>query len=206
MSDSVDHFATLLKRALAGNVDAMDQLLLRHRDRLKSMVMVHMDSRLASRFDASDVVQDTLLTAAQRLNQYDPSRVSFYIWLRQIARDRLSELYQRHVGTKKRSVLREHAWGLSQDSTDRLAVRFTIPTEAILDQVIRRERQQRLQIALARLPEQQREILVMRHLEQLSMAEIAAACELTEGAVKMRQLRAVRRLRRLLELESSSSR
>ena len=198
LSDSNSSFAILLHRANAGESDAVDRLLASYRDRLKSMVKVHMDNRLARRFDASDVVQDSLFRAAQRLDQFEKAKVPFYVWLRQIAHDRLSELYERHVHTQKRSVLREQAWGLSQDSISRLAVRLVDADGAVVDQAIQREMQQRLRLALKELPQQQREIVVMRYLEQMTVAEIAAACDLSEGAVKMRQLRTIENLRRLL--------
>ena len=205
MSESSSEFSRLLNRAVAGEAEAINRLLSGHRQRLTSMVRVHMDHRLASRLDASDVVQDALLAAAQRLKHFPTGTVPFYVWLRQIARDRLSELYRRHVKTKKRSVLREQAWGLSQDSVNRLAAHFDPAHDVVVNQVIQEERRQRLCQALSEMPQQHREILVMRHLEQMSISEIASASKLTEGAVKMRQLRAVQGLRSLLDRASSSS-
>ncbi|QDV40458.1 ECF RNA polymerase sigma factor SigW [Stieleria neptunia] len=196
----------LLRRATSGERRAADRLLARYRDRLNLMVKVHMDHRLAGRLDASDVVQDTLLRAAQRLTEFDKACVPFYVWLRQIARDRLSELYERHVSTKKRSVLREQVWGLSQDSMARMAIQLGGATGGLIEGAIKKEMLQRLHQALDQLPDQQREILVMRHLEQMKVAEIAVACGLSESAVKMRQLRGVERLRKILCRDDSGSR
>ncbi len=205
MIDSKSDSAELVDRALAGSSTALESLLLRYRERLKRMVQIRMDDRLSCRFDASDVVQDALLSASQRVHRYaDGPRVPFYVWLRQIARDRLADLYQRHVVTQKRTVLREQKWGLSQDSVMKFVQQFgdlgTEPDRLAIQQ----EMQTRLYQALECLPDNDREIVVMRHLEQMTIAEIAAACMVSEGAVKMRQLRAVRRLRAAMHDNSSS--
>ncbi|QDV86442.1 ECF RNA polymerase sigma factor SigD [Stieleria magnilauensis] len=196
---------SLLHRASAGERRAVERLLSKYRDRLNLMVKVRLDSRLAGRLDASDVVQDTLLRAAQRLSEFETSHVPFYVWLRQIARDRLSELYERHVTTKKRSVLQEQVWGLSQDSMARMTQLLGGTTGGLIDGAIKKEMLLRLDRALDQLPDQQREILVMRYLEHMKVAEIAVACGLSESAVKMRQLRGVERLRSLLRRDDSGS-
>src|SRR5438093_9616573 len=98
----------LLERAAGGDAVARDQLLQRHRDRLKRMVAVRADPRLAARVDPSDVVQETLAEAAARLDAYLRTRpLPFYPWLRQIAQQRLIDLHRRHVQAGRRSVMRE---------------------------------------------------------------------------------------------------
>ena len=97
----------LLDRAGAGDTHARDQLLVQHRERLKQMICFRLDPRLAARIDSSDVVQETLASAAQRLGQYLQSRpLPFYPWLRQIAWDKLVELHRFHL-RRKRSIARE---------------------------------------------------------------------------------------------------
>ena len=201
-SDSSASNAELLKRAMAGELEAINRLLSNYRGRLKTMIEVHMDARLSSRLDASDVVQDALMIASQRIQTFQPTSIPFYVWLRQIARDRLSELYERNIGTQKRSVLREQNWGLSEDSEFRLFQKLAGSDAKAINDAIRSEMRLRLHRALEALPSHQREILVMRHLEQMTIAEIASACQLSEGAVKMRQLRAIQRLRDILQEES----
>src|SRR5690242_19377754 len=100
----------LLDRAAAGDPDARDRLLRRHRGRLRRMVAVRADPRLAARVDPSDVVQETLAEAAAGLDAYLRDRpLAFYPWLRQIAQNRLTDLYRRHVRAGRRAVTREEA-------------------------------------------------------------------------------------------------
>src|SRR6516225_11967076 len=100
----------LLEQVAAGDSSARDQLLQRYRRRLRRMVAVRFDPRLAARVDPSDVVQETLAEAAVQLDRYLQERpLPFYPWLRQMAQRRLIELHRRHVQARRRSVTREEA-------------------------------------------------------------------------------------------------
>jgi RNA polymerase sigma-70 factor, ECF subfamily len=199
----------LLLRAGRGEDAARQRLLALHRDRLRRMVAVRMDRRLAARFDPSDVVQDALAEAGQRLDEYLRDRpMAFYPWLRHFAWERLVDLHRRHIQAQRRSVTREE----SQDAelpdasaamlADRLAGSGTSPSRRL----IRAELRERVQAALARLGPRDREILVLRHLEGLSTAEVAAVLGLTTGAVMTRHTRALVRIRVLLEDASEEAR
>lgn len=188
----------LLEQAARGDLHAREQLLALHRDRLRLMVSVHLDRRVAARLDPSDVIQEALVDASQQLSGYLRDRpLPFYPWLRQIAWNRLIELYRKHVIAQKRSVTREESPALPDQSVVALAERLvsssTPSKEMIRDELCKRVRQ-----ALLDLAEHDREVLVMRHLEQMPMAEIAAILGVSEGAVKVRHLRALRRLRESL--------
>src|SRR5258708_11715953 len=100
----------LLIGAGKGEAAAVNQLLDRHREALRNMVRARMDQKLARRVDASDVVQDVLLEASQRLNDYirDP-KMPFGLWLRQMAQDRIIDLHRRHRVAVRRSIDREQA-------------------------------------------------------------------------------------------------
>jgi RNA polymerase sigma-70 factor (ECF subfamily) len=191
----------LLERAGRGESGACQQLLARHRDRLRQMVAVRLDRRLAARVDPSDVVQEALADAARKLAGYLERRpLPFYPWLRQLAWERLVKLHQRHLRTQKRSVTREERAfpGLPDESAQELARRLVSPGTSPSNQVLREELRGRVREALGQLPERDREVLLLRYLEQLSTAEVAAVLEITEGAVKVRHLRALARLRGLL--------
>lgn len=191
----------LLKRAEAGDTQARGRLLERHRDRLLGMVSLRLDPRLAPRIDPSDVVQETLAEAHKRLDAYLRDRpLPFYPWLRQIAADRIIDIRRRHVGSRKRTVSREEPGGLqlNQGSQMELARRLVDSVSAPSARLQRDERLTRLRLALAALPESDREILVLRQLEQIPPREIAALLGISVGAVYTRQLRALERLRRLL--------
>src|SRR5438552_4893124 len=191
----------LLQRAGRGEDAAWQRLLVVHRDRLCRMVAVRLDRRLAARFGPSDVVQEALLDADQRLSDYLEQRpLPFYPWLRQLAWEHLLKLNQRHLTARKRSANREErqAFALPDASALELAQRLVSQGTSPSNRLLRDEVRGRVQAALVRLPEGDREGLVLRYLEQLSMGEVAAVLEITEGAVKMRHTRALARLCGLL--------
>ena len=191
----------LLDDAGRGDAAARSRLLASHRAPLRRLVAVHMDRRIAARVDPSDVVQEVLAQAAQHLSDYLRRRpLPFFPWLRQMALDRLIDLYRRHVLAGRRSVTREemNLPLLPDESALLLAARLFAPDG---DPEVHYEREEtcaRVRRALGRLSERDRDVLVMRHLEGLSSREIAAALGITEGAVNVRHLRALRRLGALL--------
>ena len=190
----------LLDRFAQGDEDAEGQLLDRHRQRLRNMIALRLDRRLRARVDPSDVLQETLAEAARKLADFVRDRpLPFYPWLRRLALERLIQLHRRHVRVGKRSVVREEmGLPLPDESSlrlaDQLAARGSNPSARLR----RHEQRDRVQTALARLSDRDREVLVLRYLEHLSTREIAAVLGLAETGVKTRQLRALRRLRDLL--------
>jgi RNA polymerase sigma-70 factor (ECF subfamily) len=195
---------TLLQRAGQGDRSARELLLARHRNRLRQMIAFRLDRRLAARVDPSDVVQDALTDAARKLSAYLRERpLPFYPWLRRLAWERLLDLHRRHIWAQKRSVTREEGQSLplTDESALVLAERLLAGGGSPISQLLRAEVQQRVQAMLARLAPRDREILVLRHLEQLSTREMAAVLGISEGAVKTRHLRALQRFRDLLSQE-----
>jgi RNA polymerase sigma-70 factor (ECF subfamily) len=191
----------LLRRAGDGDAAARAELLDRYRARLRRMIALRMDRRVAARVDASDIVQDTLNNAYSRLPEYfaDP-QLAFYPWLRRIAWDRLLDIYRTHIDAEKRSVLKEHPWtpNLNDETVAELAQSIVASSinpgrRAMLD-----EMQARTKAALMELKPHDREILVLRYLEQLEVEEIASVLEISQTAVTSRHIRALQRLRRLL--------
>ncbi|MGC1272823.1 MAG: sigma-70 family RNA polymerase sigma factor [Planctomycetaceae bacterium] len=189
----------MLRRTAAGDDDAIGTLLDRQRGRLLRMIAVRMDPRLAARLDPSDIVQEVLIEAAGRLPDFARSRpLPLYRWLRQLGFDRLVELHRRHVRTQKRAVGRETV-PLPDRSSILLANRLIDTGTGPGGKLLRKELRERVRAALDLLDPDDREILVMRHIEQLSVAEIAALLGVSQGAVKMRRLRAIERLRKVLD-------
>jgi RNA polymerase sigma-70 factor (ECF subfamily) len=191
----------LLEQASQGDGHARQQLLARHRKRLRRMVAYHLDKRLAARIDASDVVQEALADAARKLDDYLRDRpIPFYPWLRRLAWERLVKLHRRHLRAQSRSVRREEpgVLALPDESAVELAQRLISSGTGPSAELLRGELRERVQAALARLRQRDREVLVLRYLEGMSTKEVAASLGITEGAVKMRQLRALDGLRRLL--------
>lgn len=192
----------LLKRAGRGDDEAKSKLLERHRPRLMQFVSVRMNPKLAGRLDASDVVQDVLLDATRHFGGYlEEKPLPFYLWLRGLAWERLAKLHRFHVHARKRSVSREElmrSW-LPDDSVNALARQFAADTTSPSNYLLRKELLARVREALERLGTNDREVLVLRCLEQLSTRETAGVLNLTEGAVKSRLMRAIIRLRTLLD-------
>jgi RNA polymerase sigma-70 factor (ECF subfamily) len=169
------------------------------------MVAIRLDPRLAARVDPSDVVQEALLDAAQQLDRYLRERpVDFYPWLRRLAWEHLVKLHERHVQARRRSVLREEPGilALPEDSAVLLAQRLAGEGTSPSQRLVRWELQDRVRVALAQLSPTDREVLVLRYLEQLPTTEIAQVLGLGTSAVKMRHWRALERLSRLLNSES----
>jgi RNA polymerase sigma-70 factor (ECF subfamily) len=196
----------LLNQVARGDTSARDRLFARHRRRLREMIGLRMDRRLLARVDPSDVIQETLAEAAQKLPKYVRDRpLPFYPWLRQLAWERLIRLHRWHITAGKRSIVREDPAGLPlpDESAVRLANRIFARGSSPSARLQHGELQNRVQALLAQLNSREREILVLRYLEHLSSREIAAVLGLTEAGVKTRQLRALRHLRDLLSNDFS---
>jgi RNA polymerase sigma-70 factor (ECF subfamily) len=192
----------LIAQAAAGDAAAREGLLARHRERLRKMIACRLDRRLAARVDPSDVVQEVLAEANDKLDRWLRERpVSFYPWLREMATQQLVTLYRRHVEAARRNVRREEPGllALPEESLANLAERLATSATSPSQRLLRKEKQQRVREALGRLSERDREVLVLRHLEQLSVAEAAEVLGIREGAVKARHVRALERLRLMLE-------
>jgi RNA polymerase sigma-70 factor, ECF subfamily len=163
------------------------------------MIAVRLDARIAARVDPSDVIQETLAVAHRQLSEYLPKRpLPFYLWLRRIACDRLADLHRRHFRAKRRSVGREELLALSDDSAMTLGQRLFSPETSHLGRLVRKEMLQQVRGALERLSVRDREVLILRHLEELGIRETASVLGISESAAKLRHLRAIERLQKLV--------
>lgn len=195
-----DPEAAALAAAGPNRSEALGALLESHRRRLLKMVHLRMDPRLKTRLGASDVLQDAFVDVNQRIDDYlaDP-RMPFFLWLRFITAQRLVSLHRHHVGTKKRDVRRQVEAGLPAASTpalvDRILAGGTSPTQG----VVREEVRIRVGSLLDGMNASDREILVLRHFEELSNAEAAQELSIEAPAASKRYVRALRRLRDALD-------
>lgn len=196
----------LVRRASNGDACAVHQLFDRHRARLAQMVQTRMDPRVRGRIDPSDVIQETLVAASQKIESYLVEQpLPFYPWLRQIAWEKLVHLHDRHLRAQKRSVAREQTLraDISDESVLQLAERFVGGTSSPSAAALRQELGMRVRQALNALPEADREVLLMRYLEQLSSKEIAVIMGTSESAINMRHMRCLERMRKILSRDSS---
>jgi RNA polymerase sigma-70 factor (ECF subfamily) len=199
MESNAEPSPDLLKNAAGGDQPALNELLGGYRDPIRRMVQARMDRRMAARVDASDVVQDVLIEATQRLPDYIKGPpMPFRLWLRQIAQDRMIDLHRRHRA-QRRDVTREQAAaGWDEQSSLDLAAQLVDTELTPAAHAIRQELQRRFFAALDELSDDDREVVVMRHVEQLGNSEVADALGLTPAAAGMRYLRALRRLKEVL--------
>jgi RNA polymerase sigma-70 factor (ECF subfamily) len=206
MGDSNDNnsaeTSALLERARAGDQAAVNEIFAQHRNRLRRMVELRLDRRLHARLDASDVIQEAYLEVAERLPEYlrEP-RLPLFLWLRLVVGERLMKLHRHHLGTQMRDAGREvllYRGALPTASSTALAAQLlgkhTSPTQA----AVRAERLLRLQEAINTLDPVDREVLSLRHFEELSLAETAHVMEITEAAAAKRYIRALKRLKQTL--------
>jgi RNA polymerase sigma-70 factor (ECF subfamily) len=202
MTDNSAETIRLLDRARAGDRGALNELLSRHRPRLRRMVDLRLDRRLQARIDASDVIQDAYVEVARRLDDYlDAPTYPLFLWLRLIVGERLLKLHRHHLGTQMRDAGMEvsiYRSALPEASSAALAAlllgKHTSPTQA----AVRAERMIRLQEALNTLDAMDREVLSLRHFEELSLAETALSLGIEESAAAKRYIRALKRLKATL--------
>jgi len=193
-----DETIELLGGAQQGDPRAVDRLMDRHRDSLHKMVECRLNQGVARRVDASDIVQDALLTASRRLADYlkDPS-IPFHAWLRQLTRDRLADVYRRELADKRDVAREQRAPTAERSSLGPLAqAQDAQLTPAAM--LLRKEFAERFQQAVEQLDEGSKEVILMRHAEQLTNSQAAELLGLSEAAAGMRYLRALRQLKSLL--------
>jgi RNA polymerase sigma-70 factor (ECF subfamily) len=202
MWPDADKTRKLLDEARAGGDGAVDRLLGEFREPLRRVIGLRLDPVLARRVDASDVVQDVLIEANRRLTEYlRAPAMPFHLWLRHLAQDQIIDTHRRHRQAQRRSIDREQAparpaW--ADESSMQLAAQLVDAERTPASEAIHQELQRRLEAAMADLGEDDRDIILMRHHEQLSNQDVAAALGLTEAAASMRYLRALRKLRAAL--------
>jgi RNA polymerase sigma-70 factor (ECF subfamily) len=203
MSDEAGEIEALLTRASSGDREALALFWERHRKRLRQLIRLRLDRRLQGRVDPSDVLQEAYIDLAHGLPEYVKNReTSPYLWLRLVTGQRLMQIHRRHLGTAMRDAGREvslYRGALPQASSVSLAAqllgRFTTASHA----AIRAERQLQLQAVLNGMDPMDREILALRHFEELSNGEAAEVLGLSKTAANNRYIRALGRLRDLLE-------
>ncbi len=192
----------LLQRARKGEREAMNELFARHRGRLRRMVEMRLDWRLQARIDASDVIQDAFVEVTERLEDYfKQAKVPFFLWLRLVVGEQLTNLHRHHLGVQMRDARREvslYRDALPEASSAALAAQLlgkqTSPTQAAL----RAERMLRMQQAINSLDAIDREIISLRHFEQLNRSEAAQVLGIEESAAAKRYIRALKRLKTAL--------
>ncbi len=188
----------LLQSARRGDAEALTQLFARYQERLRRTVELHLDRRVAARVGASDVLQEAFLEAARRWPEYlKRQEMPFPLWLQWLAREKVLEAHRRHIRADKRAVSREVP-PLPADSSAEF-VRSLAGCEPTTSQnVVAAELAERLRLAIQRLDDDERELILWRHFEQLSIRDTAQLLGISEAAASKRYVRALERLRGFL--------
>jgi RNA polymerase sigma-70 factor, ECF subfamily len=191
-------FAISAESDLNWSEDHFCRLFSQHRERLRQMVSFRMDRRLAARVDPSDVIQETFLEGLRRLPEYVRNLpFGFYPWLRQLAEQKLIDCHRIH-NASCRDVTREQKLECVDNSSAHVVGMLAASLSSPLQTLVRIELRDQLLEALGELSNSDRDILVLYHLEQLSVAEISDVLGLTEAAVRSRRRRALERVSQLL--------
>jgi len=193
----------LLLRLEGGDERALTELFARHRERLRRMIRLRLDRRLQGRIDSSDVLQDAYLEVARRAGEYLADRnMPPFLWLRFLTGQTLQALHRHHLKVHMRDAGQEVSLrhrGTPQANSASLAGmllgRFTSPTRAAR----RAEMQLKLQEALNAMEPLDREVLALRHFEELSNGEVARVLGLSKTAASNRYMRALGRLKEMLQ-------
>jgi RNA polymerase sigma-70 factor (ECF subfamily) len=202
MSYPADHSEPLLRRLKSGDEAALAEFFSLFRDRLVRMIRVRTDPRLLGRIDPEDVLQDAYVEAAKRIHHFSKMECgSPYVWLRAIVTQTLINLHRQHLGVKARDAGREVSihehWSAQTTSASMarlLIANLTSPSRA----AVRAELAERLTVAVENMDENDREVLVLRHFEELTNSETAEVLGIEQKAASIRYVRAVRRLKQVL--------
>jgi RNA polymerase sigma-70 factor (ECF subfamily) len=191
-----------LARLLAGDEGTFTQCFAELRSRLVRMVHFRLDPRLRGRIDAEDVLQEVFVDAVRRRDAFRTSQpMTFFVWLRLIVGQTLIDLHRKHIGAAMRDAGRERSLGAgispntSQSLSFHLLGKLSSPSQAAM----RAELSVSLSQALEEMNETDREILALRHFEELSNKEVAEVLGIERKAASIRYIRALERLKKVLE-------
>ena len=201
MSENVETIERL-RQAQSSNPEMVGEIMEEHRDRLRRMIRLRMDRRLQGRVDASDILQEAYIEASERLAEYlDNPKMPFGLWLRFIAGQKTMQMARRHLGVQARDVNREisiYQGAVPQVASAVLAARLIGQVTSPSMKIMKAEMKIRLQETLDEMDEIDREIIALRHFEQLSLKEAGQILEISHSAACNRYVRALERLKDLI--------
>ena len=203
LTDTANFVDQLVERLKKGDQEVLADLFALYRQRLWRMVQIRMDRRLFGRVDADDILQEAYLDAARRVHHYiaDDHSLSPFVWLRLIVSQTLVDVHRRHLGAQKRDARLEISIHRGQDPpassvslADYLMGHLTSPSQAAM----RSEAAAQLEQVVDGMDPIDREVLVLRHFEELTNSEVAEVLGLQQKAASIRYVRALKRLKEAL--------
>jgi RNA polymerase sigma-70 factor (ECF subfamily) len=201
-SDSSVQTKDIERRLRNGDAEALAELFSRERERLWRVIQFRLAEPLRGRLEPDDVLQEAFLAASQRLKHYSESpATSPFIWLRMIVNQTLVDLHRQHLGAQKRDAAREvsldsapYVQATSASVAIQLVGNFTSPSGA----AVRADQHKLVQDAIEEMDPIDREVLALRHFEELTNSEVAEALGIEQKAASIRYIRALRRLKEIL--------
>ena len=203
MSDFASTVADdLLRQMRSGNEQALAEVFSHYRERLRRIIRFRLDHRVAGRVSDSDVLQETYIAAAKRLKHFgDEKEIPAFLWLRLVASQQLIDLHRQHLQAEMRDVRKEVSIGQQSPSPHTsmaIAAQLAGPATAVSEIVARAERIERLENTLNVMDPMDREVIALRHFEELSNIETAKVLDIETSAASKRYIRAMARLAELL--------
>jgi RNA polymerase sigma-70 factor (ECF subfamily) len=199
MNGDPDRIDELVGRAARGEEEALAELFSGYRDRLRQMIRLRLDRRLQGRIDPSDVLQDAFIEIAEKLPEYaSRAGMPFFVWLRMVVGERLLRIHRHHLGAAMRDATREitlHRGAFPEASSASLAAQLFGQITSASRAAVRAEMKLTLQGVLNAMDPIDREVIALRHFEELRNEEVAAALGLTKAAASKRYVRAMLRLK-----------
>lgn len=190
----------LLARVRSGDSQALNDVLRRERSALRAFVEHHLDPRLRQRVDPSDVVQETQFEIMRRIDDYlDRRPMPFRLWTRKQAYERMLRLRRDHITHRRRSVMREQSW--PERSSLLIAKPFVRPMSSPSARAETKDLARRVSEIVSQLADADREILLLRHADDLPYEDIGCLLDIEPAAARKRYGRAMIRLQRLLSAE-----
>lgn len=202
MSDAGGNSASPVERLKSGDRQALAELFAAHRERLWRTIHFRLERRLQARVDPDDMLQEAYVAAADRIEQFaGESQTSIYVWLRMIVIQTMTDVHRRHLGAQMRDANREvsiRRGGFSQATSTSMAIqlagKLTSPSQA----AIREETSRQLEQVLEQMDPIDREVLALRHFEELTNGEVAEVLGIQQKAASIRYVRALRRFKSIL--------
>ena len=204
MSGDIGLREQLVERLRGGDPQALGELFSLYRQRLRRMIEFRMDRRIQGRADPSDVLQEAYIDACQRVRHYlEKPQMSIFVWLRQVTVQRLIDLHRRHLDARMRDAKREVLIGrgdLSAVTSASMAAQLVGHLTSPSEKAARAELLDQVENALERMDPIDREVLALRHFEELTNNEIAEVLGITKAGASNRYVRALKRLRGALAI------
>lgn len=202
--NETDEPAGLEIRLRQGDQEALAALFSHYRQRLWRMVNFRMDRRLCGRVDPDDVLQEAYLTLAGRMDDFAAGPVSPFVWLRAMVLQTLTDLHRHHLGAQMHDAGREvvlHGCRYPQSTSVSLAAQFAAQLTSPSHAAARAEMFSRVEQAIADMDPLDREVLALRHFEELGNSEVAEVLGIQQKAASIRYVRALKRLKAILRLD-----